>query len=196
MVARISSREFNQNSSGDKKAATHGPVYLTDRGRPAHSLLSYQDDERLLATTQVLDRLAEPAGVEDIEVVLPTCDGLARPLSCSCRRSRSTGSSTGCCSPSVLIDPEEPCCVVGSMRGRGSLRSARPRRRREGRATRGSTARPRCCTLPRCAHRRDLPDPWDDVGHPQRQGRHQVRRARPRRSVAPVGNLAPPDAGA
>lgn len=60
-------------------AAAQGPVYLTDRGRPAHVLLSSHDDERLLGTTQILDRLAEPAGVEDIEVVLTTCDELARP---------------------------------------------------------------------------------------------------------------------
>ena len=60
-------------------AAAHGPVYITDRGRPAHVLLSYQDDERLLGTTHVLDRLAEPAGVEDIELALPTCDERVRP---------------------------------------------------------------------------------------------------------------------
>ncbi len=42
-------------------AAAHGPVSTTDRGRPAHVLLSYHDDERLLGTTPVLDRLAERA---------------------------------------------------------------------------------------------------------------------------------------
>jgi len=79
MVTKISSREFNQDTSGAKKAAARGPVYITDRGRPAHVLLAYEDYERLLGTEQVLDRLAEPAGVEDIELILPTFDDHARP---------------------------------------------------------------------------------------------------------------------
>jgi hypothetical protein len=32
---------FNQDTSGAKKAAERGPVYITDRGRPAHVLLTY-----------------------------------------------------------------------------------------------------------------------------------------------------------
>ncbi len=79
MVAIISSREFNQDTSGAKKAAAHGPVYITDRGRPAHVLLSYEDYERLLGAEHVLDRLGEPAGVEDIELAVPTSDERARP---------------------------------------------------------------------------------------------------------------------
>ncbi len=38
MATRISSREFNQDTSKAKKAAEKGPVYITDRGRPAHVL--------------------------------------------------------------------------------------------------------------------------------------------------------------
>jgi prevent-host-death family protein len=68
----MSSREFNQDTSGAKKAAAHGPVYITDRGRPAHVLLTYADYERLIGAGQVLDRLAEPEGVEDMELPLPT----------------------------------------------------------------------------------------------------------------------------
>ena len=79
MVTKISSREFNQDTSGAKRAAARGPVYITDRGRPAHVLLAYEDYERLLGAEHVLDRLAEPAGVEDIELVLPASDDLARP---------------------------------------------------------------------------------------------------------------------
>lgn len=79
MVTTMSSREFNQDTSGAKKAAARGPVYITDRGRPAHVLLAYAEYERLLGTGHVLDRLAEPAGVEDIELVLPTSDERPRP---------------------------------------------------------------------------------------------------------------------
>ena len=33
-ITTISSRDFNQDTSGAKKAAQAGPVYITDRGRP------------------------------------------------------------------------------------------------------------------------------------------------------------------
>jgi len=39
-IKTLSSREFNQDTSGAKKAANHGPVFITDRGKPAHVLLS------------------------------------------------------------------------------------------------------------------------------------------------------------
>ncbi|MEX1164569.1 MAG: type II toxin-antitoxin system Phd/YefM family antitoxin [Nitriliruptor sp.] len=79
MVTTISSREFNQDTSGAKKAAGRGPVYITDRGRPAHVLLAYEDYERLIGAGQVLDRLAEPAGVEDIELPSSTSPEVALP---------------------------------------------------------------------------------------------------------------------
>lgn len=79
MATKMSSREFNQDTSRAKKAAKHGPVYITDRGRPAHVLLTYETYEQLLGTRHVFDRLGEPAGVEDIELPLPTSDDLARP---------------------------------------------------------------------------------------------------------------------
>lgn len=79
MATQMSSREFNQDASGAKKAAAHGPVYITDRGRPAHVLLTYEAYEQLLGTQHVLDRLGEPAGVADIEFTIPTSEDSARP---------------------------------------------------------------------------------------------------------------------
>lgn len=79
MVTQISSRQFNQDTSGAKKAAERGPVYIADRGRPAHVLLTYEDYERLLGTPHLVDRLAAPAGVEDIEFIAPALDDVARP---------------------------------------------------------------------------------------------------------------------
>ena len=35
-ITTISSREFNQDTSGAKKAARIGPVFITDRGKSAH----------------------------------------------------------------------------------------------------------------------------------------------------------------
>ncbi len=46
-ITTISSREFNQAASEAKRAANSGPVFITDRGRPAHVLLSFEDYQRL-----------------------------------------------------------------------------------------------------------------------------------------------------
>lgn len=46
-ITTISSREFNQDAGGAKKAAQRGPVFITDRGRPAHVLLSIEDYRKL-----------------------------------------------------------------------------------------------------------------------------------------------------
>ena len=56
----ISSREFNQDAGGAKKAADKGPVIITDRGRPAHVLLSFEDYQKLLgAGPSLLEALAQ-----------------------------------------------------------------------------------------------------------------------------------------
>jgi len=39
-VTTFSSREFNQAASEAKRAANDGPVFITDRGKPAHVLMS------------------------------------------------------------------------------------------------------------------------------------------------------------
>ncbi len=66
-VATYSSREFNQRASEAKKAANDGPVFITDRGRPAHVLLSYEQYLRLAGKPlRIADLLA--AREEDIEI--------------------------------------------------------------------------------------------------------------------------------
>jgi prevent-host-death family protein len=47
MSTTLTSREFNQDTSRAKRAAEDGPVIITDRGRPSHVLLSYENYERL-----------------------------------------------------------------------------------------------------------------------------------------------------
>ncbi len=79
MPTQITSRQFNQDTAGAKKAAEHGPVYITHRGRPAHVLLTYEAYEQLLGTQFVLDRLAEPEGVEDIDFTVPAANEVAHP---------------------------------------------------------------------------------------------------------------------
>lgn len=42
-ITTLSSREFNQDTGRAKKAARKGPVFITDRGRPAHVLLTIEE---------------------------------------------------------------------------------------------------------------------------------------------------------
>jgi prevent-host-death family protein len=79
MAMQMSSREFNQDTGGAKKAAERGPVFITDRGRPAHVLLTFEAYEDLVGTRHVLDRLGEPAGIEDVELVVPVSRDEGRP---------------------------------------------------------------------------------------------------------------------
>ena len=60
-VTTLTSREFNQDTSGAKKAASRGPVFITDRGRPAHVLLTIEDYRRLTGEhTSLAEALAQP----------------------------------------------------------------------------------------------------------------------------------------
>ena len=60
-VTTLTSREFNQDTSSAKKAASKGPVFITDRGRPAHVLLTIEDYLRLTDEHQSLaEALAQP----------------------------------------------------------------------------------------------------------------------------------------
>ena len=46
-VQTFSSREFTRDVSAAKRAAADGPVFITDRGRPAFALLSMDEYHRL-----------------------------------------------------------------------------------------------------------------------------------------------------
>ena len=46
-MTTVTSREFNHDAGRAKRAAAAGPVFITDRGRPAHVLLSIDDYHRL-----------------------------------------------------------------------------------------------------------------------------------------------------
>lgn len=77
-LTTLSSREFNQDASKAKKAAKSGPVVITDRGRPAHVLLSFEEYKRLTGgRSRIADMLAMP-GVEDIEFDTPKTTELAQ----------------------------------------------------------------------------------------------------------------------
>ena len=72
-ITTLSSREFNQAASEAKRAANNGPVFITDRGRPAHVLMSMALYQSLTGSRQkIADLLAMP-GIEDVELEIPAC---------------------------------------------------------------------------------------------------------------------------
>lgn len=78
-ITTLSSREFNQDTSRAKKAAARGPVFITDRGKPAHVLLSIEEYKRLTGERQsIVDALGLPPGVEDVDLEFPPVRELAR----------------------------------------------------------------------------------------------------------------------
>jgi len=79
-ITKLSSREFNQDTSRAKRAAKRGPVIITDRGRPAHVLLTFKDYQRLTRETRsVIDLLGLPPGIEDVELEIPALRDLPLP---------------------------------------------------------------------------------------------------------------------
>lgn len=79
----VSSRQFNQDASGAKRAASKGPVIITDRGRPAHVLLTIEAYEKLTRKpASIVEQLAMP-GADDIEFEPPRLGRVARPADLS-----------------------------------------------------------------------------------------------------------------
>ncbi|WP_419805048.1 type II toxin-antitoxin system Phd/YefM family antitoxin [Terriglobus sp.] len=77
-ITTLSSREFNQDTSRAKKAARKGPVFITDRGRPAHVLLSIEEYQRISGKSRnIIDALSMP-GLSEIEFEPPRSRELAR----------------------------------------------------------------------------------------------------------------------
>ena len=82
-ITTLSSRQFNQDASKAKKAAKAGPVVITDRGRPAHVLLTFDEYKRITGgRTRIADLLAMP-GIEDLELEIPPLRDLAQPAELS-----------------------------------------------------------------------------------------------------------------
>jgi prevent-host-death family protein len=70
-ITTLTSREFNHDTGRAKKAATKGPVFITDRGRPSHVLLSIEEYQQISAKpSTLLDVLGMEEGA-DIEFEIP-----------------------------------------------------------------------------------------------------------------------------
>ena len=63
----VTSRAFNQDISAAKRLAREQPVFVTDRGRPTHVLLSYDAFQQLAGPRETLVdqlRMDDPTGAE------------------------------------------------------------------------------------------------------------------------------------
>ena len=72
-MKRFSSREFNQDVSRAKRVALHEPVFVTDRGKPTHVLLSIEAYRHLMGKP---DTLADLVGSRGVAVFLRADVGL------------------------------------------------------------------------------------------------------------------------
>lgn len=66
-ITTLSSREFNQDTGRAKKAAEKGPVIITDRGRPGHVLLSFEQYRKLSGKRKTLAEMLAMENADEIE---------------------------------------------------------------------------------------------------------------------------------
>lgn len=68
-IHTFSSRDFTRDVSAAKRAAADGPVFITDRGRPAFALLKIEDYHRLSGQAEetLFDVMNAIPGGEGIE---------------------------------------------------------------------------------------------------------------------------------
>ncbi len=79
-ITTLSSREFNQDTSRAKKAALKGPVFITDRGRAAHVLMTIEEYRRLASGgLSLAEALAQPGDDADFEFDPPRIEIKTRP---------------------------------------------------------------------------------------------------------------------
>lgn len=78
-ITTVSSREFQQNANQAQKASRSGPVFITNRGKPAQVLLSIEEYQRILGKPRnIVEALSMP-GLEDIELEIPRSREFPRP---------------------------------------------------------------------------------------------------------------------
>jgi hypothetical protein len=68
-VHTCSSREFTRDVGAAKRAASQGPVFITDRGRPAFALLKIEDYYELtgkqeVSLLEVMDAIPGGEGID------------------------------------------------------------------------------------------------------------------------------------
>jgi len=80
-ITKLSSREFNQDTARAKRAAKKGPVFITDRGRPSHVLITAEEYQRITAGQKSIVELLAMPEAADIEFEPPRLIGnLHKPV--------------------------------------------------------------------------------------------------------------------
>lgn len=74
-VTNLSSREFNQDTGRAKRAAKKGPVFITDRGRPSHVLLTVEEYDRLTGDQKNVADLLAMSDAAEIDFEPPRLRG-------------------------------------------------------------------------------------------------------------------------
>ncbi|MBN9053557.1 type II toxin-antitoxin system Phd/YefM family antitoxin [Shinella sp. PSBB067] len=82
-ITTLSSREFQQNANQAQKAARSGPVFITNRGRTAHVLLSYEEYQRIMGNRRSIVEALSMPGIEDTELEIPRAREMPRPADLS-----------------------------------------------------------------------------------------------------------------
>ena len=79
----FSSRDFTRDVSAAKRAALDGPVFITDRGRPAYALLKMEEYYRITGhlTPSLLEVMDGIAGGADIDFEPPRLGLQIQPAS-------------------------------------------------------------------------------------------------------------------
>lgn len=80
MITTLSSREFNQDTGKAKKASETGPVFITDRGKPAHVLMTFSDYQRVLGKRKNMSDLLGMKGAGEIEFEPAKVQGLIKSI--------------------------------------------------------------------------------------------------------------------
>ena len=68
-VTTMTGREFKRNIARAKRAAESGPVFITERGEPAHVLLSMENYRRLEGQNRSLVDSLSMAGLAEIDLI-------------------------------------------------------------------------------------------------------------------------------
>lgn len=68
-IHTVSSRDFTRDVSAAKRAAVDGPVFITDRGRPAFALLKIDDYYRMSGKSapsllEIMDGIASGENID------------------------------------------------------------------------------------------------------------------------------------
>lgn len=80
-IKSFSRGEFNRDTSGAKRAASSGPVFITERGKPAHVLMTFEEYQRItMGPRSIVDMLGMRA---DIEFDSSKAGTLSRPVDLS-----------------------------------------------------------------------------------------------------------------